>query len=190
MEERKIAIVFRNNYESIYEANMAYAKEKGRLSKKSKVLTFLFLTVSEIILFLLCCLENLFSPAENAFEVILYIAAIMISSAILIFLANILNKAKIRNTCQLQFEYGFDTDGAVRAEFDEEKLYLQSGYSKLCVPYDEINFVMSDRINFTYIIGSDSVVRNIPKNSQSIDKLYALDELLKEKLGNRFIYKM
>ena len=106
------------------------------------------------------------------------------------FLIKAAGKSQIRNYCKVSYDYGFESKSPVRAEFDENGITLNSGYSKITAPYGEIDFLISDRLNFVFIIGSDLRVRNIPKINQNPDALFSLDNLLREKLGERFIYKM
>ena len=187
--EREISLTYKNDYLSYYEAQQKHAVIKGKLSKKRSLTVFflslLFVTIFEAISILI---ENDFKE-EYSFYIIMFI--IMVFTDFLIMLAmRAMNKSQIKNIAKMNFFHGFDTQSPKTAVFGENTMSITGGYSKVSVPYDEFDYVISDRMNFIFGFGGDMRVRNIPKTNQNPDDLFALDNLLREKLGDRFIYRM
>ncbi len=190
MEERKISFTFRNSYQNIFEAVHSYSVTKGRLSRKFKAKRLFIIFLTEAVILLLCMLEGVIPSLKDPAEAVTVIITVIAVSFAVAFINRLMTNNLIKNTARMRYEGCVGRDLPVRAEFDEEKLFLLSGYSKLSVPYDEIDFVISDSINFVFMTGSDNVIRNIPKDNQNCDDLFFTDELLREKLGERFICKM
>lgn len=190
MEEKNISLTFRNDYQNMYEANYAYALLKGKLSKKYNLKVFSFSLLFFVILLALLFIEEKVSLKDDIFFIIFMLLIMTATMAVMHFVSRALNKAQIKNFCRMTFNYGFDKKSPAQACFDNEKLTLQSGYAKISVPYEEIDFVISDRLNFIFSFGGENKIRNIPKINQSPDDLFGIDNLLREKLGEKFIYKM
>ena len=190
MEEKNITLTFRNDYQNMYEANYTYALLKGKLSKKYNLKVFSVTLLFFILISASLFIEEKISLRDDIFFIIFMLLIITATMAVMLIVGRALNKAQIKNFCRMIFDYGFDKKSPAQVCFDNEKLNLQSGYAKISVPYEEIDFVISDRLNFIFSFGGENKIRNIPKINQSPDALFNIDNLLREKLGEKFIYKM
>lgn len=189
MEEKILSVTYKNSYHDIYEANYSYAVLRGRLSKRY----FLKIMIPG---FLLCVLASVLTFFEEDFlfgnDYSFFIISFLISVlalVILYFTGRAFNKLQIKNFSRLLFD-SFNAKSLRRADFYEDRVVIESGYSRVSIPYEEFDYVISDRLNFVFGFGGDMNIRNIPKTKQNPDMLFALDKLFSEKLGEKFIYKM
>lgn len=190
MENRKVSLTYKNSFQSVYEVNLKYARLKGNLSKKKTLKTLLIFIAFVILMTGVVYIENVLRNDATADVFFISIILLIPAMAIMFFISRATNKSQIKNFCRMVFYQGFDADSPKKAEFDEEKIIFQSGYSIFSVPYGEVDCVISDKFNFAILVGGDLKVRCIPKINQDPDALFLLDNLLREKLGEKFIYEM
>lgn len=189
--ERKISFTFKNDYQTMLDANMVFAREKGTLSKKQMLKSVLVPLIFGFIFGVIIYIEYFNETGDDYFPGKAVAIVILTGTMLLIsFLGKKAKQSQIKSFCRMMYEQGFEKKSPQMAQFDENGLLLMSGYSKTTVPYDEIEYIISDRANFIIVFGGDTRVRNIPKINQNPDELFACDNLLTEKLGDKFILKM
>lgn len=190
MEMTNITMTYKNTAESIYNANYAYALEKGKLSKKTRMKTAALTIAVEVIVIVITMLLEYFEKEGAGIYFVISLAVTLALTVPFLYFMKRSSLSQVKNVSRVQYEGGFDSKEPCRVTLKEEKMLLESSYSRFSVPYDEIDFVISDRMNFVLMIGSDQKIRCIPKINQNPDVLFAADNLLRDKLGERFIYKM
>lgn len=190
MEESKISITYKNDYQSVYEAALSYSQIKGKLSKKRLFKSIVPSVISSVLLSLIIFVFEGFSFKSDYFILIIFFIIMAITSGFFIVLSRASAKSEVKRFAVMNFYDSFEAQNPHRADFSENSITVTSGYSKVCAPYEEMDYMISDRMNFVFGFGGDMKIRSIPKNNQNPDELFALDNLLREKLGDRFIYLM
>lgn len=190
MEERKISMTFKNDYQSVYSAIDTYSHKLGKLSKKHNLKRIIPSAIVSVLISVLIFVIEGFSFKTDYVLLIIFFLIMAGTLSVTMAISRSLAKSDINKLANLNFNYSFNASRPFMAQFDEKELFLMSGYSKVTVPYEEFDYVISDRINFIYSFGGDMKIRNIPKINQNPDDLFAIDNLLKEKIGDKFIYLM
>ncbi len=123
-------------------------------------------------------------------SVTLSVASFILISVVSTVLMKKIKEKQIAGNAQLMYDYGFDMKSprcfSVCADFIENT----SGYIKSRIAYDEIECVISDRFAFTVLLEGEEVLISVPKEGQKTDALFEMDNALRERLGERFIYEM
>lgn len=189
MEQKILSVTYKNSYRDIYEANYTYASVKGKLSKKfffgMLIPSFLLCSVSIVMVFIE---ENLTFGEDNLFFAV-SLLIVVAGITVLYLIIRAIGKMQIKTVSRFLSE-GFNAENPRRADFYEDRVIIQSGYSTVSIPYEEFDYVISDRLNFIFSFGGDLNIRNIPKTNQNPDELFILDGIFGKKLGEKFIYKM
>lgn len=174
-----------------------YETREGALQKSEIRKNYLFFGVCGMLFGVFTSLMNIFLTEDMEFaptEKTVIIASITAFFVVLFLVLAFLNIKKKKKSSEqmgaLIVNYGFDQKDAKNAEFFEDRLVLTSSYKRYTEYYDEITYVISDRVNFTVVCRESGIFICIPKDGQDADKLFGIDKLLREKLGERFIYDM
>lgn len=189
-----IKIIYRLTPEILAHSMQVLHKRVGVLTKKEKIRSFVYSGLAGLaaigIVLLSFLREGLLSDASITGSIILLS---LLSFAVCIISGRLFYKSRIKNieeTGKFLFAYGFDKNTPKQITFFENCLEKISSYSKVCIYYDELESAVSDSVAFSLIIKGEEAPVCIPKNGQNADTLFSLDNLLREKLGERFIYEM
>lgn len=174
-----------------------YDMREGALKKTEIRKNYIFFIAGGILFGIIFSLINVFMPAEYVFTQTekIVIPAIIIVFSIIIFAAfAYMNVKKKENQAKqmgdMIIQAGFDQKSPKNVEFFDDRMVMTSYYKKYTEYYDEISYVISDKINFTFICRESGIFICVPKDKQNSENLFNIDNLLKEKLGDRFIYDM
>ena len=174
-----------------------YDSREGALKKSEIRRSYIIFFLGGILFGAVSSLLNIFLPAEYEFtqsEKIFLPAVIMLLSVILFLAFGHLNVKKKKKQSQMMgsmiIRTGFDQKTPKNIEFFEDRLILTSPYKRYTEYYDEMSYVVSDSICFTFVCKESGIFISIPKNGQDADKLFGIDNLLRKSFGERFIYKV
>lgn len=190
MEDRTISITYKNNYQSVYDAALSYSQIKGKLSKKRLLKSLVPAVISSVLLSLIIFVLENFSFRTDYYILIVFFIIMALTTGLFMLISRTAAKSEVKRIAAMNLYDSFEAQSPHRADFSENTVTVTSGYSRVCAPYEEMDYVISDRMNFIFGFGGDMKIRSIPKNNQNPDELFALDNLLREKLGDKFIYLM
>ena len=181
----KTKLSYRCNLEDNKIANTQYSKKFGVLSKKMALkMIFVPLAVfvlADIVIFI-------FTQEIPAMITMMLVALIFIP--LMIVLMRYSHKKGIANSQELLYRYNFNKTSASEIDLDDEFVILTSAYSMEKFPYDEVECVISNRMYFILKFSGQEKLIVIPKRGQNPDTLFSMDNIFREKLGEKFLYDM
>lgn len=175
----------------------AYEKYCGALRKSKIALKILFYSVFGTVIGALTGVISNLIPSEEVLgkqeEMF-----VVLSSAIIGFIAfsvmALMMINHIKKECgkkgYADYRFGFDKTGLFNIEFYEDNVIITSAYKRYTESYDDIKFIISDKSCFTLVLRDNQTLIPFSKNKQNSEKLFLTDNFLREKLGERFIYKV
>lgn len=170
---------------------------EGALKKSEIRKNYLVFLVGGILFGIVSSVLNIFLPTEYEFtqtEKIVLPAIITVCSVVLFlafaYMSISKKKTQSKQMGNMIVRMGFDQKSPKNVEFFDDRLIMTSHYKKYTEYYDEMSYVISDRINFTFVCRESGIFICIPKDKQDAESLFGIDNLLREKMGDRFIYDM
>ena len=183
MNETKIS--YKCNVEDDKVAGIEYSKKFGILSKKT-TLKMIFIPLAVVIS---ACIALLIFTDE-----VLAIVSVLISALVVIPLMLVVmrysNKKIITRNSELVYSFDFNNKSASEICLDDEFITITKAYSKTRIPFNEVESVISNRMYFIIKYSGNEVLTAVPKRGQNADTLFAMDNIFKNKLGEKFIYDM
>lgn len=174
-----------------------YDMREGALKKSEIRKTYIRFIAGGFLLGIFLAILNILTPSEYEFtqseKMIVFLTSVIFSTVVFAVFAHLNVKKKQNQADQMGdmiIKMGFDQKSPKNVEFFEDRLVMTSYYKRYIEYYDELSYVISDRINFTFVCRESGIFICIPKDRQNADELFNIDNLLKEKLGARFIYDM
>lgn len=167
---------------------LKYEKEFGKLTKREfrkKIPIYLIITVVVVPL-------TFMNFGEGEWLSMTLVSLCIIAAAVV--LTYFLNKKFIeRNIISVYVtSYQFRTDSAStrKITLKDNGAEFLSPYSKMFLPYGDIETLISDRLNFVVKIKGEERIYVVPKSGQNPQVLFDFDNIFREKLQGRFIYEM
>lgn len=175
----------------------AYEKYCGSLRKSKIALKILFYSVFGTVIGTLTGVISNLIPSEEVLDKQEEMFVVL-SSAIIGFIAfsvmALMMINHIKKECgkkgYADYRFGFDKTGLFNIEFYEDNVIITSAYKRYTESYDDIKFIISDKSCFTLVLRDNQTLIPFSKNKQNSEKLFLTDNFLREKLGERFIYKV
>lgn len=183
MNETKLS--YKCNLEDNKTANTEYSKKFGVLSKKM-TLKMIFVPLAVFILADIA----LFIFAQDVLTMITTMLVALIFIPLMIVLMRHSNKKGISNSQELLYRYDFNKTSASEIDLDDEFVTLTSAYSMEKFPYNEVESVISNRMYFIVKFSGHEKLIVVPKRGQNPDTLFSMDNIFREKLGEKFLYDM
>lgn len=174
-----------------------YDRREGALKKSEIRRNYIIFILGGILFGTVSSVLNVFLAEGYEFtqtEKIVIPAVIMLISVLLFLGFGYMNVKKRERQSQIIginiVRTGFDQKTPKNVEFFEDRLVYTSPYKSYTEYYDEIDYVVSDSICFTFVCNNSGMFFSIPKDGQDADMLFGVDRLLREKFGESFIYEM
>ncbi|MBR2315924.1 MAG: hypothetical protein IKA56_04705 [Clostridia bacterium] len=174
-----------------------YDRREGALKKSEIRKNYVIFILGGILFGTVSSFLNVFLPAESEFtqtEKIVLPAVIVFFSVLLFLGFGYMNAKKRQKQSEMMgvtvVRTGFDQKTPKNVEFFNDRIVFTSPYKRYTEYYDEMSYIVSDSICFTVVCRESGIFICIPKNGQDADVLFEIDNLLKEKFGERFIYEM
>ncbi len=99
-------------------------------------------------------------------------------------------KKGLISVCKINYENPLNKNKPERLTFKENGVESVSPYSKAYIPYEKIERVISDPMAFVIKNKGNDYGLIVPKPNQNAELLFNIDNILREKLNDRFIYEM
>lgn len=128
-----------------------------------------------------------------AFKEVPPIISIVTAVVVLVFLGFMYRnsvKKNIVTMCRINYESGICRDSAKRITLKENGVENITPYSKVYVPYGDIERVISDELAFLVRIRGTDKSLVVSKIGQDANVLFNFDNIFREKLGDSFVYEM
>ena len=183
MNETKIS--YRCNLEDAKAASLEYSKKFGNMSKKM-ALKMIFIPLAVVVLTDIAFLVFM----QDVAAVITTILCALIFIPLMVVFMRYSNKKGISNRSELLYRFDFNKTSASEICLDNEFITKTSAYSKEKFPYAEVENVISNRMYFIIKFSGDERLNVVPKRGQNADSLFTMDNIFREKLGEKFLYDM
>lgn len=184
MEDK--SLIYKETLDDKIGGVLKYEKRFGKLSKKEAVkkipLALIVSLLLEITVFQL--------DGSIWFYIVFFVLTAAVGSLLIIFLGGKAVEREIVSTYSTVYRYRTDESGNKKITLKNDGIELMSPYSKAYLPYEDIEAVTSDRLNFVIKIKGDDRISVVPKSGQNPQILFDFDNIFKEKLADRFIYEM
>ena len=174
-----------------------YERREGALKKSEIRKGYVIFALGGILFGTVSSVLNIFIPSGYEFtqtEKIVLPAVIILFSVLLFLGFGYMNAKKREKQSEMIgvniVRTGFDQKTPKNIEFFGDRLVYTSPYKCYTEYYDEIDYVVSDSICFTFVCNNSGMFFSIPKDGQDADMLFGVDNLLREKFGKNFIYEM
>lgn len=165
---------------------LKYEKEFGKLTKKEfakKIPIFLIISMIYPTLFI-------GSDVNIWLIVILSVICIAVSVVVCYFLNRKVIERNIVSVYVTSYQFRTDSASTRKITLKDNGAEFLSPYSKMFLPYGDIETLISDRLNFVVKIKGEERIYVVPKSGQNPQVLFDFDNIFREKLQGRFIYEM
>jgi len=185
MEETKL--VYTPKIESEALGYEIYQRKFGVLAKKSDLIMALF---GAVIIMLITILSNLKNQDIDGFFIGFSIFFDVILEIIFVCIMKNVREKFVKGLSRSVFKYGFNKRLKKEICLNSEFLTVNTPYSKMCYPLNEINKVISTKEFFIISTNETEMVFTVIKKGQNPEVLFKMDNIFTEKLGQNFIYEM
>lgn len=165
---------------------LKYEKEFGKLTKKE------FAKKIPIFLIISMIYPTLFIGIDVNIGLIITLSVICIAVSVVVcyFLNRKVIERNIVSVYVTSYQFRTDSASTRKITLKDDGAEFLSPYSKMFLPYGDMETLISDRLNFVVKIKGEERIFVVPKSGQNPQVLFDFDNIFREKLQDRFIYEM
>lgn len=190
MEEKPIELTYKIKLSDYTEASTCYHEKFGTL----KVGRFVIFLILSVIASVAAVISAWYGEVTDTYEkiIVIFVGAFLClgfpCGLTLLYMKMLKrNVTNIASTVYATSPYVRDLTNIV---FLDDGVVITRNYTRTKVKYSAFDCFISDGKYYIFTFGNDKMVRVIPKRYQNPDTLFAVDNLMREKLGESFIYMM
>lgn len=177
-------IIYKENNNLTINEELNFHKHHGLLTFRMILKRCLSVIIPIILLTVVC----VFTTQEEMIPFLVAAAVIGIAFLCSFYKKNL--EKSIVSLCKMNYNNSLSKDSAKKITLLDNGIEHTTPYSRMFIPYYDVEAAVSNRMIFMIRIKKMDKSIIVPKNYQNPDTLFEFDNVLREKLGDRFIYEM